>query len=96
MTKRHGAEEAQRALVAMVSHDLRNPLFLVKGTVEMLREQLSRGQASRLDADLQRIERAANQMDRVVDDLMDLVQLQCGHDIVWTGRRWTWWRWPDG
>src|SRR5581483_10584481 len=39
VSKRKRAEEAQRALVAMVSHDLRNPLFLIKGTAELLRDR---------------------------------------------------------
>src|SRR5439155_6878905 len=42
VTKRKRADEAQRALVAMVSHDLRNPLFLSKGTTELLRDQLGK------------------------------------------------------
>jgi PAS domain S-box-containing protein len=82
VTKRKSAEEAQRALVALVSHDLRNPLFLVKGTVEIVLEQLRRGRTDCLGEELQRIARAAGQMERVVDDLMDLVQLQSGHEIV--------------
>jgi PAS domain S-box-containing protein len=84
VTKRKHAEEAQRAMVAMVSHDLRNPLFLIKGTIELLRTQLGRGAApvERIVADLARVERSADQMDRVVDDLMDLVQLQSGHRVV--------------
>lgn len=84
VTKRKLAEQAQAMLVAMVSHDLRNPLFLVKGTVELLRQQLASGGSTSLERiaqDLQRVERAANHMDRVVDDLMDLVQLQNGQQL---------------
>ena len=44
------------------------------------------GHTSKLCADLisnlERIERAVGQADRVVDELVDLVQLQSGHDIV--------------
>ncbi len=83
VTKRKRADEAQRALVAMVSHDLRNPLFLIKGTTELLRDQLAKlPNASGVAADLERVQRAASQMDRVIDELMDLAQLQAGHEIV--------------
>jgi PAS domain S-box-containing protein len=78
VSKRKRAEEAQRALVAMVSHDLRNPLFLIKGTAELLHGQ----PCNDIEDSLDRIDRATFQMTRVVDDLVDLVQLQTGHDIV--------------
>jgi signal transduction histidine kinase len=79
------AAEAQRTLVAMVSHDLRNPLFLIKGTAELLRghaQHSGDGETKELISNLERIERAVGQADRVVDDLVDLVQLQTGHSIM--------------
>lgn len=69
----------------MVSHDLRNPLFLIKGAAELLRERVEHSPgkpAADLLCNLERIERAVGQADRVVDDLVDLVQLQCGRDLV--------------
>lgn len=78
VSKRKRAEEAQRALVAMVSHDLRNPLFLIKGSAELLHEAGD----EHIRNGLHRIDRATFQMTRVVDDLVDLIQLQTGHDIV--------------
>ncbi|HLY67522.1 MAG TPA: PAS domain-containing protein, partial [Chloroflexota bacterium] len=84
VTRRKQSEEAQQALVAMVSHDLRNPLFLIKGSSELLRERLDSSQPAtkHLGEGLDRINRAATQMTRVVDDLVDLVQLQSGRDVV--------------
>ena len=69
----------------MVSHDLRNPLFLIKGAAELLRdhvEHAGRQDSRELICNLERIERAVGQADRVVDDLVDLVQLQAGREVV--------------
>ena len=83
ISRRNRAEQAQRGLVAMVSHDLRNPLFLIKGSAELLSDQLDQPEPDieRVRQGLDRIQRASWQMSSVIDDLVDLVQLQSGHQI---------------
>jgi signal transduction histidine kinase len=68
----------------MVSHDLRNPLFLIKGAAELMRDHVEHagGQRQDLISNLERIERAVGQADRVVDDLVDLLRLQAGREVV--------------
>jgi PAS domain S-box-containing protein len=83
ITRRKRAELAQQSLLAMVSHDLRNPLFLIKGSAELLADRLSDGSAGseHIDETLARIQRASRQMSCVIDDLVDLVQLQSGREL---------------
>jgi len=73
------ARQALRArddVLAIVSHDLRNPLHTIQATVELVldlwppREQ----QEQHLEAVL----RAARQMDRLIQDLLDVSRIQAG------------------
>ncbi|MBV8086686.1 MAG: PAS domain-containing protein [Chloroflexi bacterium] len=83
ITRRKRSELAQQSLVAMVSHDLRNPLFLMKASSELLGERLAAGAADQelIAETLGRIQRASRQMSGVIDELVDLVQLQSGRDL---------------
>jgi hypothetical protein len=83
ITRRKRAELAQQSLVGMVSHDLRNPLFLIKASAELLGERLAAGAAdpTLITDTLTRIRRASRQMSGVIDELADLVQLQSGRDL---------------
>jgi PAS domain S-box-containing protein len=77
--------EAQQALrarddvLAIVSHDLRNPLHTIHATVELVldlwpsREQ----QEQHLEAVL----RAARRMDRLIQDLLDVSRIQAGKSL---------------
>jgi signal transduction histidine kinase/FixJ family two-component response regulator len=72
--------EAQRAIrarddvVAIVSHDLRNPLSVIGLTMRLMREES--GHAP-LDM-IARCERAQAQMTRLLDDLLDMTRLDQG------------------
>jgi len=55
-----------------VSHDLRSPLVTVKGFVAHLSEDLQAGDSSRALGDLARIRGAAEKMDRLLRDLLEL------------------------
>ncbi|WP_054696554.1 PAS domain-containing sensor histidine kinase [Syntrophomonas palmitatica] len=55
-----------------VSHDLRSPLITIKGFAGLLIDNLKRGQLERLDQDLERILNAANKMDDLLHDLLEL------------------------
>jgi signal transduction histidine kinase len=74
--------EAQRAIkardevVAIVSHDLRNPLNVIGLTTKLLEEELA-GNPACLDL-LARAERAAASMKRLLNDLLDVTRLDQG------------------
>jgi signal transduction histidine kinase len=54
------------------SHDLKSPLITIKGFLGFLREDAQRGNLKRLDADIQRISDAADKMQRLLNDLLEL------------------------
>lgn len=79
LDKRRHAEMVARAredVLGVVAHDLRNPLNLIQMTVELIidEELPAERRAEMLDIAL----RAARQMNRLIDDLLDTVRLQAG------------------
>jgi light-regulated signal transduction histidine kinase (bacteriophytochrome) len=75
------AVRARDDLVAVVSHDLKNPL----GVIHMQVAQLRRGamedegeRAQRLRAAMDRIQRAGDRMNALVNDLLDLAKIEAG------------------
>ena len=79
LEKRKHAElmaQAREDVLGVVAHDLRNPLNLIQMTAELIIEEnlpLPR-QREMLDIAL----RAAKQMNRLIDDLLDSVRMQAG------------------
>ncbi len=55
-----------------VSHDLKSPLFTIRGFVGLLRKDLAAGDAQRATVDSERIEAAAEKMQQLLDDLLEL------------------------
>lgn len=75
------AVRMREELMAIVSHDLRNPLNIVIGTTAMLREQLQAGSIQSdlpIEKMLGAIERAGRKMNRLVTDLLDLRRIEAG------------------
>ena len=84
--KRHDAEvlaHAREDVLGVVAHDLRNPLNLIQMTAELLLdEDLPRQRRSEM---LAIAVRAAKEMNRLIEDLLDTVRLQAGRlslDVV--------------
>jgi signal transduction histidine kinase len=79
LEKRKHAEltaQAREDVLGVVAHDLRNPLNLIQMTAELIIEEnlpIER-QRQMLDIAL----RAAKQMNRLIDDLLDSVRMQAG------------------
>jgi signal transduction histidine kinase len=74
------ARHAQDDLLAIVSHDLRNPLGLIMMSARLLTNP-SIGAAA-IQKNAERIERATLQMERLIRDLLDLAVIESGHFTV--------------
>lgn len=82
------AEETRRALeasnahkdrfVAMLGHELRNPLAAIRHRVEAQRSLIATGDLERLADSTERIGRQVEHMQRLVDDLLDTARLGQG------------------
>lgn len=58
-----------------VSHDLRSPLITIKGFLGMLTEDLRIGDMELLDKDMKRIANAADKMQNLLEDLLELSRI---------------------
>ncbi|MDB4979487.1 MAG: two-component sensor histidine kinase [Myxococcales bacterium] len=67
------AVSVREQILAIVSHDLRNPL----GTILLTTAALAK--KGTLPVEVARIERAAERMRRLIDDLLDFASIEAGH-----------------
>jgi PAS domain S-box-containing protein len=74
------ASRAREEFLAIVSHDLRSPLSSVIASGRML-ERVP-GNAEQAERAARTIQRSAARMERLITDLLDLVQIQAGRLIV--------------
>jgi signal transduction histidine kinase len=76
------AQEAVRAredLLAIVSHDLRNPLGVVLASTSLLlKSNLPPDKQDRARRQVEAIQRAGNRMNRLIRDLLDFASIQAG------------------
>lgn len=89
ISERKQAEEARDGLIAKlesqnaelerftytVSHDLKSPLITIKGFVGMLRQDLPEADSGPVADDLSRISNAADKMDQLLQDLLELSRI---------------------
>jgi signal transduction histidine kinase len=83
------AQQATRArenLLAVISHDLRSPLGAILMGIDMLLKLPAGEDRRRSRKHLERIERSAQRMKRLVEDLLDAASLDAGGLSVETGR----------
>lgn len=74
------AREAVRLrdqVLAVVSHDLRNPLATVRGVAELLARTLP-ARPPELRLSVERLHRATHRMERLIADLLDMVSIRAG------------------
>ena len=64
-----------------VSHDLKSPLVTIRGFIGALERDISQGNIERAASDLQRISSAANKMNQLLTELLDLSRIgRVGHN----------------
>ncbi len=89
---RTAAEEALRMrdeLLAIVSHDLKNPLAAIKGNVQLARrrvQEASGADSGRVVSILDRIDEAQAKMNMLINELMDFGRLQAGLPLTLQSR----------
>jgi PAS domain S-box-containing protein len=84
ISERKHVEQVHQEFIATVAHDLKNPLTAMRGQTQLLRRRLSRGEAGdaeRIDASLEMIDNAAEQMTSLLDELADVMRLRAGEEI---------------
>ncbi len=74
--QREGLDLERRELTAAISHDLRTPLASVRASVEALTDGIV--PAADVPRYLNRIERDVDRLDRLIEDLFELAQLDAG------------------
>ena len=73
-TELNGMDEMKRDLLANVSHDLKTPLTLIKGTAEML-EDLHKDNPEKRSSDVQTITEEVDRLTNLVNDILDLSKM---------------------
>lgn len=82
------AQQAVRArddLVAVVSHDLKNPLGVIQMQASLLEQLVSaaeREPSRRIRAGIGRIRRSVDRMNALIHDLLDLAKVEAGRFVV--------------
>jgi PAS domain S-box-containing protein len=87
--KKRAEEERTRAILAreeilaMVSHDLKNPLGAILLTTALLRRmELEGEQGERVRGNVEKIQRAAERMNSLIRDILDVARIEAGHFLV--------------
>ncbi len=78
------AIQARDNVLSVVAHDLRNPLDVILMQAALLRPRT--GQPERLRKQTETIERAVSRMNRLIQDLLDVVRMESGRLSVEVGR----------
>ena len=64
---------------ARLAHDLRNPLTVIKGTVEIVKAKSKKGDNGFSEKQIEMMERAVSRMANQIDDVLDFVKTQTLH-----------------
>jgi signal transduction histidine kinase len=89
ITEREHAQKQREALIVeleakteemeqftyTVSHDLRSPLITIQGFLGYLEDEVAKGKTEKAGEDIQRIRRAAEKMQQLLDELLELSRI---------------------
>ncbi len=78
------AIQARDRVLAVVAHDLRNPLGAILMAASLLRRRVDAAGPAQKQVDS--IERAATRMNRLIGDLLDITRMEAGHLMIEPGR----------
>ncbi len=78
LARMQSAFETQRRFVADSSHELRTPLTVIKSNLHLLRQTTDASERTEL---LNVTEGEVSRLNRMVDDLLYMAQMQAGHDL---------------
>ena len=84
VSERKRFEQVQEEFLSALAHDLKNPLTTVRGQTQLLLRRLRRGETPELDRlqpALEGIDVAAARMNRLLDELGDIMRLRAGDEI---------------
>lgn len=82
ITPLHELDRQRDQFLAAVSHDLRNPVGIIRGRTELLRRSLAKGtNPEHLATGLGAIDTSTMRLVRLVDELLDVTRLRMGHPI---------------
>ena len=79
------AVQVRDELLAIVSHDLKNPLAAIKGNSQLIRRRFTQADGQDMDralAPITRIDEAASRMNVLLNDLLDFGRLQAGQSLT--------------
>jgi len=82
--KTHKLNQAERLsaigeISARLAHDLRNPLTVIKGTVEIVKAKNQSSQTGFSTKQIEMMERAVSRMSNQIDEVLDFVKIQTLH-----------------
>ncbi|HEX2949748.1 MAG TPA: ATP-binding protein, partial [Armatimonadota bacterium] len=79
ITEQHLLQEQMSSMLHTVSHDLRNPLAVIKGHSDLLTDIVETpGEEQMAVESVHAIQRSVQRMDRMVEDLLDMARVEGG------------------
>lgn len=81
-TRAERASQDREDLIAVVSHDLRNPLGVIQGTVELIVDSLPHESAEIIKQELSMITRSSDMMLKLIQDLLDVTKIEAGRILI--------------
>jgi signal transduction histidine kinase len=69
---------AREDIIAVVSHDLRNPMSAIMASASLIKNAVAKGETHGIRRRVETIERSVARMDRIVNDLLDTAKIQSG------------------
>ncbi len=75
-------EQLKTQMIRIAAHDLRNPLGVISGYVQMLQEELSAHLTERSHGHLEAIRDSINRIDKITRDILTLERIAAGREVT--------------